>query len=99
MVATAQVRLCSPCRSLPQLPPCRDRQRTYDFLAAHHHHFVHHVDDDTDMVGHDAHDVADIRPCVAAREIEEAMLFREAHDLGFGMFEDQAVAVQPAAGV
>ncbi len=29
--------------------------------------------------------------------IEEAVLFGEARDLGFRMFEDQAVALEPAA--
>ena len=83
----------------PQLPSRRDRQHADDLVAAHHHHLVHHVDDDADMVRHDAHDVADIRPRVAAGEIEEAVLLGEFRDLGFGMLEDQAMAVEPAAGV
>ena len=82
--------------ALSQLPPRRDRQRADDLLAAHHHHLVHHVDDDADVVGHDPHDVADDRPRVAAGEIEKAVLLGKARDLGFGMFEDQAVAVEPA---
>ena len=61
----------------PQLPPRRDRQHADDLVAAHHHYFVHHVDDDADMVGHDADDVADIgrvllrarsrKPCSSAK--------------------------------
>ena len=85
-----------PYRSFPL---CRDRQHADDLVAAHHHHLVHHVDDDADVVGHDAHDVADVGPRVAAREIEEAVLLGEARDLRLGMFEDQAVTVEPAAGV
>ncbi len=82
-------------RHLPQLPPRRHRQRPQNLVAAHHHHFVHHVDDDADMVGHDPHDIADIRACVAAGEVEKTMLLGKARDLGFGMFEDQAVAFEP----
>src|SRR5437763_5165637 len=58
---------------LPQFPPCRDRQRAHDLLAAHHHDLVHHVDDDAHVVGHDPHDVADPGPGVAAGEVEEAV--------------------------
>src|SRR5438045_5996077 len=82
-----------------QLPPRRHWQDADDLLAPHHHHFVHHVDDDADMVRHDPHDVADDGPRVAAGEIEEAVFFRKARDLGFGMLEDQPVTLQPAAGV
>ena len=81
------------------IPPRRDRQHADDFVAAHHHHFVHHVDDDADVVGHDPHDIADIGPGVAAREVEKAVLLGKARDLRLGMFEDQAVAVEAAAGV
>ena len=93
------LRSTHPTSLLPQLPPRRDRQHADDLVAAHHHHLVHHVDDDADVVGHDAHDVADIGAGVAAGEIEKAVLLGEARDLGFGMFEDQAVAVEAAAGI
>ena len=49
------------------------------------------------MVGHDAHDVADIGAGVAAGEIEKAVFLGKACDFGFGMFEDQAMAVETAA--
>ena len=51
------------------------------------------------MVGHDPHDVADDRSRIAAGEIEKAVLFRKARDLGFGVLQDQSVAIEPAAGV
>src|ERR1700726_453993 len=81
---------------LPQLPPCRDRQHADDLLAAHHHHLVHHVDDDADVVGHDPHDIADLRPGVAAGEIEKTVFFGKARDLGLGMLEDETVSIEPA---
>ena len=85
--------------SLSQLPPSRDRQRAQNLVAAHHHHFVHHVDDDADMVGNDPHDVADDRPCVAAGQIEKAVLLRKARDLRLRMLQNQPVAFKPAAGI
>src|SRR5882757_7691076 len=86
-------------RGLPQLPPRGDRQGADDLVAAYHHHFVHHVDDDADMIGDDPHDVADNGPGVAAGQIEKAVLFGETGDLGFRVFQNQAVAVEAAAGV
>jgi hypothetical protein len=53
-------------RTLPQLASRRDRQRADDLVAAHHYDLIHHVDDDADVVRHDAHDVADIGAGVAA---------------------------------
>lgn len=50
------------------------------------------------MIWHDPHDVADVRPGVAAGEVEEAVLLGEACDLRFGVLQDEAVAVE-AAGV
>src|SRR5262245_39494794 len=81
---------------LPQLPACRDWQHADDLIAANHHDLVHQVDDDADVIGHDPHHVADIRPGVAAREVEEAVLLGETRDPRFRMFEDQAVTVEPA---
>jgi len=85
--------------ALTQLAPRRDRQRADDFVTANHHDLVHHVDDDANMIGYDPHDVADIRPRVAAGQIEEAVLLGEFRDLRFGVFEDQAVAFEAAAGI
>src|SRR5580704_19491447 len=98
MVGTAQKRLCQPYigylpTRLPQLPPRRHRQRADDLLATHHHHLVHHVDDDANVIWHDADDVADIGPGVAAGEIEEAVFLGEARDLRLWMLQDQPVAV------
>src|ERR1700744_3579159 len=84
--------------SLSQLPPRRHRQRADDLVAAHHHHLVHHVDDDADMVGHDAHDIADIGAGVAAGKVKEAVFLGEAGDPRFWMFEDQPMTIE-AAGV
>src|SRR6202171_4456653 len=83
----------------PQLPSRRDRQRADDLVAAHHHYLVHHVDDHADMVRYDPHDVTDIGTGVAAREIKKAVFLGKARDFGLGMFEDQAMAVEPAAGI
>src|SRR5437016_14507672 len=82
-----------------QFPPRRDRQRANDFLAAHHHHLVHHVDDHADMVRYDPHHVPYIGPGIAASEIEEAVFLGETRNFGFGVFEDQTVSVEPAAGI
>ena len=76
----------------------RDRQLADDLVAARRDEPVDHVDDDADVVRHDADDVADLRPVVALRQIEEAVLLGEPCDLGLGMLEDQAVALE-AAGV
>lgn len=51
------------------------------------------------MIGNDPHDVADVRARVAAGEVEEAVLFGKARDLGFWVLQDQAVAVEPAVSV
>src|SRR5258707_8780904 len=59
----------------PELPPCRDRQRADDLVAAHHHHLVHHVDDHADVVRHDPHDIANIGAGVAAGQVEKTVLF------------------------
>ena len=78
---------------LPRSATCRRSPRRAPSPA------VHHVDDDADMVRHDAHDVADIGPVVAAGEIEKAMLLGEARDPRLRIFEDQAVTVEAAAGI
>src|SRR5580704_6825904 len=85
--------------SSPQLPPRSDRQHAHDFLTAYHHHFVHHVDDDADMVRHDAHDVADIGAGVAAGEVEKTVLLGEARDPCLRVLEDQPVSVEAATGI
>ena len=51
------------------------------------------------MVRYDSNDGAHIGPGVAAREVEKAMLLGKAGDPGFRMFEDEAVAFQPATGI
>ena len=51
------------------------------------------------MVRHDPHDIADIGAGVASREVEETVLFCKACDLGFGMFQDQAVAFEPIRAI
>src|SRR5262249_37473422 len=82
--------------SLAQLAPCRHRKRADDLIAPHHHHLVPHVYDDPDAIRHDC---ADIWPGVAPGETKDPVFFRKSRDPRFGMFEDQAVAVESAAGV
>src|SRR3954468_13540639 len=79
-------------------PPRRDRHLADDLVAARRDEAVDHVDDDADVVRHDADDVADLRPVVALRQVEEAVLLGKPCDLGLRMLEDEAVALE-AAGV
>ena len=51
------------------------------------------------MIGHNAQNVADIRPGIATRKIEKTMLLGKARDPGFGVLQDQPKAVEPAAGI
>src|SRR3982074_3354279 len=84
---------------LPQLPACRYLQRADDLPAAHPPDLCRHVDDNAAMVRHNSHDVTHIGARVAARQVEKTMLLGETRDLCLGVFKDQPVTVESAAGV
>ena len=86
--------IAGPCSDKPSAG--RDRQDIDKAVAANGDKLVEHVHRDTDMVRHNPQYIADSRPPVTIRDVEESMLLGHGVDSRLGMFKDQAEPVQPA---
>src|ERR1700687_804106 len=76
----------------------RHRNLAHDLLATRRDQTVDHVHHDADVVGDDAHHIADGGAIVAGGQVEEPVLLGELVDARLRMLEDKPVTVE-AAGI